>query len=103
MRGPIFFVFAAAVSLGGCALFGGGGPIDDTASYQSGYGPGCNTGMQRQQPFSDYLDRDQTRYENDRSYRAGWNAGFHACSRPLNDAARGSGPGPTPYGGGPKP
>ncbi|MFO1186959.1 MAG: hypothetical protein U1E87_05635 [Alphaproteobacteria bacterium] len=102
MRRSVVFAFAAAMWLGGCTLFGGGEPVDN-ASYQAGYGPGCNTGMQRQQPFSDYLDRDQTRYENDRSYRAGWNAGFHACSRPVNDAARGSLPAPSPYGGGPKP
>jgi hypothetical protein len=98
---PVLFAFAALLLCGGCALFGGGEPLDG-ASYQAGYGPGCNTGQQRQQPFSDYLDRDETRYKEDRSYRAGWNAGFHGCSRPLNDAARGSLPAPA-YGGGPKP
>lgn len=102
MHRPFAFVFALALPLGGCTLFEKSEPIE-TASYQAGYSQGCNTGMQRQQPFSDYVDRDQTRFENDRSYRAGWNAGYHACSRPLNDASRGSGPGPTPYGGGPKP
>jgi hypothetical protein len=90
---------AVLLLVGGCAYFGGAEPLDD-ASYQSGYGPGCNTGQQRQDQFSDYVDRDETRYQADRSYRAGWNAGFHACGRPLNDIYKGSQPGPV-HGGGP--
>jgi hypothetical protein len=90
---------AVVLFVGGCAYFGGGEPLED-ASYQSGYGPGCNTGQQRQNQFSDYVDRDETRYKDDRSYRAGWNAGFHACGRPLNDIYKGSQPSPV-RGGGP--
>jgi hypothetical protein len=90
---------AFALLVGGCALFGSGDPLDE-ASYQSGYGPGCNTGQQRQNQFSDYVDRDEARYKADRSYRAGWNAGFHACGRPLNDTYKGSQPSSV-RGGGP--
>jgi hypothetical protein len=75
-------VLALVLGAGGCTLFSPGEPLDE-GSYQAGYGPGCNTGQQRQGGFSDYLDRDDSRYHEDRSYRAGWNAGYNACGRRI--------------------
>lgn len=75
---------ALLLGAGGCTLMGSSEPLDET-SYQTGYGQGCNTGQQRQNAYSDYLDRDETRYSDDRSYRAGWNAGLRACRNSGHD------------------
>jgi len=75
---------ALALSAGGCTLWSSSEPLDE-ASYQTGYGQGCNTGQQRQNAYSDYVDRDETRYGEDRSYKAGWNAGLRACRRSAHD------------------
>ncbi len=78
-------VLALALAAGGCTLMGSSSePIDD-ASYGAGYGQGCNTGQQRQNAYSDFLDRDESRYEEDRSYRSGWNAGLRACRKAAHD------------------
>lgn len=81
-------VLFAAGSLAGCTLWQGE-PIDDTA-YQSGYAPGCHTAQERQNSYTDYRDRDDARYESDRSYRAGWNAGYHSCMRSNGNPYHGS-------------
>lgn len=69
---------------GGCTLLEPQEPLDG-ASYQAGYGQGCNTGQARQNAYSNYVDRDENRYSEDRSYRAGWNAGLRACRGTIGD------------------
>jgi hypothetical protein len=76
-------VLFVAGNLAGCTLMSGE-PLDDGA-YQAGFGPGCHTAQQRQGSYNDYRDRDEARYASDRSYRAGWNAGYHSCMRQSAD------------------
>ncbi len=75
---------ALSGALSGCTFFGPQEPLDE-GSYQAGYGDGCSTGSARQNAYSDYLNRDETRYGDDRSYRAGWNSGFRSCRGPVHD------------------
>ena len=78
-----------AVSLGACAT---GSKYADEPQYNSGYSSGCASASRGTGSVTPgRIDRDEQLYKSDKAYRAGWNAGYHACGEPLGDEAMGGG------------
>jgi len=86
-----FFFVVLLAGLGACATES---KYADEPQYNAGYSAGCASGAQasgsnRAIPSS--IDRDEQLYKSDKAYRAGWNAGYHACGRSFDDDSLGGG------------
>lgn len=80
-----FFLLMLLASLGACAA---GSEYADDSQYNAGYSDGCASassasGSNRAIPSR--IARDERAYKSDKAYRAGWNAGYHACGRAYDD------------------
>jgi hypothetical protein len=78
-----------ALSLCACAAKS---PYADEPLYSSGYSAGCasaGSGAGGSRVIPGRITRDEALYKSDKAYRAGWNAGFHACAPPPDDAMSG--------------
>jgi len=85
-----FFLFALVASLWACAS---GSEYKDEPTYSSGYSEGCASASRTgSRVVPSKITRDNELYKSDKAYRAGWNAGYHACGRSLEDDPIGGGP-----------
>jgi hypothetical protein len=84
-----FLLLTLVASLGACAT---GSKYQDEPQYDSGYSAGCASASRGTGGvIPSRIDRDEQLYKSDKAYRAGWNAGYHACGRSLDDDAMGGG------------
>lgn len=85
-----------AVSLGGCGLFSS--PADraqrNSPSFKDGYADGCADAQAQGSDLRGNPVRDDTLYDSDKLYRAGWANGYASC-RPT-DRGVGATPGDNP-------
>jgi hypothetical protein len=90
MASRIVVVVLAALTLGGCMVFGG--PADKalrrTPSYRAGYSDGCAAAAG---PSANPRDQPAPLTDEDRAYRRGYSGGLLAC-KPTTVA-----PGDAPY------
>ncbi|HTN49981.1 MAG TPA: hypothetical protein VMK32_11170 [Burkholderiaceae bacterium] len=76
------FAIAIAVLLAGCGtpppnpLMGSG----HTPDYAAGFNDGCSSGKNSQDPVVGFYTKDAKRFETDKQYAEGWNAGFSKCA-----------------------
>lgn len=85
-----YIVFALALSSCGLLQSDADRAMQKTPNYRAGYDDGCaaasTTGANpREQPY-----RDDTLYDSDKAYHAGWGSGFATC---RNQTMGGSLPG----------
>jgi hypothetical protein len=85
MRFAAMFVFSAL--LAACASDGDARLLAEDPAFSAGYGDGCATAIETDKSFSTRRSRDETAFETDRAYRAGWRQGFAQCrdDRSRND------------------
>ena len=84
-----FFFLALVAGLCACAAQS---KYANEPLYGSGYSDGCasaSRGTSRTMPTR--IDRDERLYKSDKAYRAGWNAGYHACGQPVDGGGLGEG------------
>jgi len=77
------FAISITVVLAGCGtpppnpLMGSG----HTPDYAAGFNDGCASGRAAQDPVAGFFyTKDVRRFDTDKQYAAGWNAGYSKCS-----------------------
>jgi hypothetical protein len=89
-----FAVLAAALFLlGGCGLFES--PADramqKTPNYKAGYADGCASADAQGTDMRHGNEvRDDSLFDSDKAYRAGWHTGFSACRSTVNRGGNGN-------------
>ncbi len=53
--------------------------VRESPTFQLGYSDGCATGNGRVSGFKDTVKRNDGLYEQEETYKAGWNEGYTAC------------------------
>jgi hypothetical protein len=95
-RAPILMLLAVTVS--GCAIFGG--PADKalrrTASYRDGYQDGCAAATDTYTNYRKGPLTDNSLYRTDQTYRTGWGNGFQTCRSTLTPGSRANEPDASP-------
>lgn len=78
---PMLATLGALAALTACASWNDAaeGPF-----FQAGFGDGCRTAEARNASFSTDTYRDDSLFDAEESYRAGWRSGFDQC-QPLAD------------------
>lgn len=76
----------------------------ETPGFKAGYSDGCASATVQDTNYRTDTIRDDSAYQTDKHYRAGWNSGFHNCSTNIthNPAIPGSGPIPDNLPGAPR-
>lgn len=59
--------------------------LQESPSFQVGYGDGCISSTEADKSFSTETKRDTYAFENDDAYRSGWRQGFFQCSSQIPD------------------
>ncbi len=77
-KGFLFLGLLGFLFLSGCST-----QIDpalrEAPTFRAGYNDGCATGNGRVAGFKDTVKRNDELYEQDESYKAGWNEGYTSC------------------------
>lgn len=86
-------LFLAAASLSACALFPSAHDraVRKTPNFKAGYSDGCAAANAAGSSYRYGPVRDETQFQQDPVYRAGWNTGYGSCR--SSNAAPGSMPG----------
>jgi hypothetical protein len=91
-------VIAMALSVCGCALFGG--PADRalrrTPSYRDGYQDGCAAATDANADMRRDPATDSELYKTDAIYRHGWGNGYQACRSTMTPGSQANMPGSNP-------
>jgi len=73
----------ASVLLAGCATGADIEALQESPSFQVGYGDGCLTSTEDDKSFSSKRSRDAYAFDHDDAYRAGWRQGYLQCSNAI--------------------
>ena len=71
------------VLLGGCATDVDVLALQESPSFQVGYGDGCTTASEEDKSFSTRQTRDAYAFDNDQAYKAGWRQGYLECTNVI--------------------
>jgi hypothetical protein len=71
----VLLLAAALLAMSGCAT----SEAEQGPFYTAGRTDGCRTAQERSTSFSTDIFRDETLFETDPSYRAGWRSGYALC------------------------
>ena len=74
----------------------------NSPSFRNGYSDGCASAGARSANYREPLVRDESAYQSDKAYRAGWASGLYNCrtATTANPSAPGVGPIPDNSPGG---
>jgi len=87
------FAAVAALSLAGCGIFFPGPSqraARDSDGFHAGYADGCASANSQGTSYRNEQIRDESAYQNDKNYRAGWASGMYNCrTATTHDPAKG--------------
>lgn len=98
MISRILVLILVSASLGGCIFFStrADQALRRTPNFKDGYADGCASAQEQGADYRGNPVRDETLYNTDKVYRAGWASGYQTC-RPL-DRRQNATPGDSPIG-----
>jgi len=88
-----------ALSLAGCGIFFPSArqrAEKNTPSFKNGYSDGCASANAQGSSYRHDMVRDDSAYESDKAYRAGWASGLYNCRNASSAMPAAPGVGPIP-------